>query len=165
MRRTVLAIAFAVQGCFAGATPMQRVSDAARDANLATRFGQVEIATRHVDAAVQNDFLLRRAQWGKSIRVLDLELAGIHLTDEDHATVTVDVSWSSVTDSLVRSTKLTQEWQNERKGWKLVRERRLSGDVGLFGEPLPLLEPPHPDVHRPSRTIGARPPNDQTTND
>lgn len=132
---------------------MQRVTDAARELNLATRFGQSEIAVRHVAAAVQTDFLSRRAAWGKSIRVLDLELAGIHLADEDHASVTVDVAWSSVTDSLARSTKLTQEWQSERAGWKLVRERRLAGDLGLFGEALPELAPPHPDVHRPSRTI------------
>jgi hypothetical protein len=91
---------------------------------------------------------------------LDLEIAGIHLVDGDHATVTVEVAWSSVTDSLVRSTKLSQEWESERAGWRLVRERRLSGDTGLFGEALPELSPPHPDVHRPSRTIGAAPPKD-----
>lgn len=156
--RPVFALAFLLQGCFAAATPMQRVSDAARDMNMATRFGQVEVAARHVDRAVQTDFLSRRTQWGKTIRVLDLEIAGIHLVDEDHATVTVEVSWSSVTDSLVRATKLTQEWQNERAGWKLVREHRLSGDMGLFGEALPELEPPHADVHRPSRTLGSNAP-------
>ncbi len=156
MRRTIFSLAFALQGCFATATPMQRVTDAARDMNMATRFGQVDIAARHVDSAVQTDFLSRRAQWGKSIRVLDLELAGTNLVDSEHATVTIDVAWSSVSDSLVRSTKLTQEWQSERAGWKLVRERRLAGDIGLFGEPLPQLEPPHPDVHRPSRTLGAK---------
>jgi hypothetical protein len=156
MRRATLTLALAVQGCFATATPMQRVTDAARDMNMATRFGQVDVAVRHVTVAVQTDFLSRRAQWGKVIRVLDLELAGTHLADSEHATVTVDVVWSSVTDSLVRSTKLTQEWESERAGWKLVRERRLAGDIGLFGEPLPQLEPPHPDVHRPARTIGAK---------
>lgn len=132
---------------------MQRVTDAAREMNLATRFGQVEIAVHHVNKAVQTDFLTRRNAWGKVIRILDIELAGIHVADEDHATVTVDVAWSSVTDSLARATKLTQEWENETAGWKLVRERRVSGDAGLFGEALVELEAPHPDVHRPSRTI------------
>jgi hypothetical protein len=153
-KRTLFAlVALAAQGCFATATPVQRVTDAARELNLATRFGQIEIAARHVDAAVQTDFLSRRAQWGKQIRVLDVELAGIHVADEDHATVTVDVAWTSLTDSLARSTKLTQDWESKRAGWMLVRERRLAGDTGLFGESLPLLAAPHPDVHQPSRTI------------
>jgi hypothetical protein len=152
--RTLFAlVAIAVQGCFASATPVQRVTDAARETNLATRFGQLEIAARHVDVAVQTDFLSRRAEWGKQIRVLDIELAGIHVADEDHATVTVDIAWTSVTDSLARSTKLTQDWESKRAGWKLVRERRLAGDIGLFGEALPQLMAPHPDVHQPSRTI------------
>lgn len=121
--------------------------------NLATRFGQVDMAVHHVDAAVRPDFLARRAEWGKRLRILDVELAAIHVEDEEHATVTIDVAWSSVTDSLLRATKVIQDWQNFTAGWKLVRERRLSGDTGLFGEALPELEPPHPDVHLPSRTI------------
>lgn len=143
-----------MQGCFAAtATPVQRVTDAARELNLATRFGQVDVAVHHVHPTVQPDFLSRRAEWGKQIRILDVELASIHIEDEEHASVTVEVAWSSVTDSLLRSTKLGQDWENVRSGWKLVRERRLSGDAGLFGEALPQLEPSHPDVHRPSRTI------------
>lgn len=142
-----------MQGCFASATPAQRVTDAARELNLATRFGQVDIAVHHVHHTLQADFLSRRAQWGKQIRIHDVEFAGIHIANEELASVTVDVAWSSLTDSLLRNTKVQQEWQNVRKGWKLVRERRLSGDAGLFGEALPQLEPSHPDVHRPSRTI------------
>jgi hypothetical protein len=132
---------------------MQRVTDAAREMNQATRFGQVELAVRHVASAVQTDFLTRHSNWGKTIRVLDVELGGIQIVDEEHATVTVDVSWSSETDSLLRSSKLSQEWESETTGWKLVRERRSAGDAGLFGEALPQLTTPHADVHRPSRTI------------
>jgi hypothetical protein len=152
-RRVALLVALALSGCFATASPVQRVTDAAREMNLATRFGQIEIAVRHVDAAVQTEFLTRRSAWGKNVRILDVELAGIHIEDENHATVSVDIAWSSLTDSLARATKLTQDWQNETAGWKLVRERRSSGDAGLFGEALEELEAPHPDVHKPSRTI------------
>ena len=154
LRRSLLAlIVLAIGGCFATATPVQRVTDAAREMNLCTRFGQIEVAVPHVDGPSRKEFLSRRSEWGKMIRILDIELSGIYVADEEHATVTVDVSWSSVTDSLVRGTKLTQDWESKRAGWKLVRERRLSGDVGLFGEPMPELEASHPDVHQPSRTI------------
>lgn len=153
MRSRLLLPALLIQGCFATATPVQRVTDAAREMNLATRFGQVAVASRHVDMSIQTDFLNRRAQWGKAIRVLDIELSGIHVADEEHATVTVDVAWSSVTDSLARATQLTQEWEYVSRGWLMVRERRVAGDTGLFGEVLPVLTQAHPDVHEPSRTI------------
>jgi hypothetical protein len=155
VRRRVLAAVLVVvmQGCFATATPAQRVTDAARELNLATRFGQVDVAVHHVHHTLQADFLSRRSQWGNQIRILDVELVSIHIANEEHANVAVEVSWSSVTDSLLRTTKVQQDWENVRKGWKLVGERRLSGDTGLFGEALPRLEHSHPDVHRTSRTI------------
>jgi hypothetical protein len=149
-----VALVLLLDGCFTGAAPMQRVGDAARETNLSTRFGQVELAIRHVDPPARADFMSRRAQWGRQIRVLEAETAGITLLDEEHAVVAVEVSWSSVTDSLLRTTQLEQSWENKKSGWMLVRERRLGGDTGLFGEVLTTLEPPRPDVHLPSRTLG-----------
>jgi PBP1b-binding outer membrane lipoprotein LpoB len=150
----LLTFALLLAGCFTGVAPLQRVSDAVRETNSSTRFGQVEVAIRHVDASARPDFLSRRSQWGQSIRVLEIETAGITIVDEEHATVVVDISWSSVTDSMLRVTQVHQEWENKKLGWVLMRERRLSGESGLFGEVMTQLEPPHPDVHRPSRTLG-----------
>src|SRR5512133_909966 len=112
----IAVLSLMLTSCFATASPVQRVTDAAREMNLATRFGHVDMAVRHVEASIQADFLERRAEWGKGLRILDVELAAIHIEDEEHATVTIDVAWSSVTDSLLRATKLTQDWQNFTKG-------------------------------------------------
>ncbi len=142
-------------GCFSGASPGQRVSDAARELNLATQFGQMSIALSHVASAVRNDFLQRRAQWGREIRIADVELTGLSVIDEDHALVMVDVGWSPLADSQLRATRLAQEWENLPEGWKLVRERRVAGDLGIFGEVLEPRNTAHPDVHRPSRTLQA----------
>lgn len=149
-----VALAFALNGCLlTGVSPLTRVSDAARETNMATRFGQMDLALGHVAAQARPTFIERRAQWGQGVRILEVELSAIHIVDEEHASVVVDVSWTSLTDSLLRSTQLTQEWENQKAGWVLTRERRLSGELGLFGEALTNLTPPHPDVHRPSRTL------------
>lgn len=150
----LVVFALGLSSCFSGISPLQRISDASREANLATRFGQVEVAMRHVDGSARPEFLARRAQWGKQIRVLEIETAGINIIDEEHSTVVIDVSWSSLEDSLLRTTQVIQNWDNKKAGWVLTRERRLSGEVGLFGEAMTQLMPPHPDVHRPSRTLG-----------
>jgi hypothetical protein len=48
-----------------------------------------------------------------------------------------------------------QEWSSEGGGgWRLVREKRVSGDVGLFGEPVaPASATPRPDVQFATRVI------------
>jgi PBP1b-binding outer membrane lipoprotein LpoB len=150
----VVPLAVLLVNCMTGVAPLQRVSDTSRETNQASRFGQVEVAVAHVDPTARAAFQARRAQWGQSIRVLESETVGITLVDETHATVVTDIAWSSLTDSLLRSTKILQEWENRKAGWVLTRERRLSGEPGLFGETMTQLSPPHPDVHRPSRTLG-----------
>jgi hypothetical protein len=149
-----LLVSVLMSGCLGGVAPGQRLSDAARELNLAARFGQTAVALERVDPSVRADYQLRRRSWEKELRILDVEVTAISIRDETHATVGVHFSWSSVTDSLLRSTELVQEWENRpAQGWMLVREVRAAGDTGLFGEMLPVEEPPHPDVHRPSRTI------------
>lgn len=142
-----------MNGCFAPASPTMRVNDAAHDLNIATRFGKMELAVSHVDASVRNDFMARRSQWGREIRIIDVDLGSVEVRDETHALVTIDISWVPLRDDILRSTRVTQTWEDKGKGWKLTREVRASGDQGLFGEVLEVQDTPHPDVHLPSRTL------------
>ena len=142
-------------GCFAPVSPVQRVSDAARDLNVATRFGKMDLVASHVDASVRSDFMARRVQWGREIRLVDIDLAGVEVRDETHARVTVDVSWVPLRDNNLRATRVLQSWEDNGHGWKLASEKRISGDQGLFGEVVLLQNEPHPDVHLPSRTLGS----------
>ena len=141
--------------CFAPASPAIRASDAARDLNVATRFGKMDMVVAFVDSSVRTDFMARRSQWGKEIRLIDIELSSVAVRDDTHALVTVDVSWVPLRDNILRSTRLSQNWEDSGHGWKLTREKRLAGDLGLFGEILPVQDAPHGDVHLPSRTLGS----------
>jgi hypothetical protein len=142
-----------MNGCFAPASPTMRVNDAAHDLNIATRFGKMELAVSHVDASVRADFMARRSQWGREIRIIDVDLGSVDVRDETHAVVTIEVSWVPLRDDILRSTRVTQTWEDRGKGWKLTREVRASGDQGLFGEVLEVQDAPHPDVHLPTRTL------------
>jgi hypothetical protein len=141
-------------GCFAPVSPTQRVSDAARDLNVGTRFGKMDFVASYVDPQVRADFMARRTDWGREIRLVDLDLSSVAIRDATHATVTVDVSWVPLRDNTLRSTRVEQNWQDNGRGWLLVRERRLSGDRGLFGEVIASQNAPHPDVHLPTKTLG-----------
>ncbi len=150
----LLLLLAAAYGCFAPVSPTQRVADAARDLNVATRFGKMDLVASHVDANLRADFMSRRAQWGRDIRLVDLELGGIQVQDSTHAMATIDVSWVPLRDDILRATRIAQYWEDAGQGWKLVREQKLAGDSGLFGEVFVPQNAPHPDVHLPTQTLG-----------
>jgi hypothetical protein len=160
MRRRLPLLAilgFAAPACFAVGPPSQKVAEVARDTNVASRFGSLEPLLDHTAEEVRDSVIQRRAEWGNSVRVLDLELAGLKMPDSENATVLLDFQWMRLDEDLLHQTRVEQTWRgiSEGKGWELVRERRLSGDFGLFGERIARAEPksPREDVQFPSKTI------------
>jgi hypothetical protein len=143
-------------GCVAPPPPSQRVSDAARDLNSAARFGRMDLALEHTADGARRHFQKHRERWGNEVRVLDFELASLSMKDNENATVFVDIQWMRVDEDTLHVTRVEQTWQGttETKGWALVRERRASGDLGLFGERVARAEKPeHGDVQFASKTL------------
>jgi hypothetical protein len=147
-----IASALALVGCLAPPSQAQRVTESARELNLATRFGRMDMALGHTARGAQSSFLERRAEWGKNLRIVDVELSGLAMKDETHAVVQVDVQWVRVDDDTLRTTRLKQLWRDDG-GWRLAREQRLAGDLGLFGEPVELSHAPQRDVQFEAKTI------------
>ena len=153
MRALRLVITLALTGCLPPSAS-ERVTDAARELNLAARFGRMDIALGLTSAELRSGFLQSRAGWGKNVRVVDVELAGLSMPSAERATLEVDYAWARVDESMLRTTRVSQDWRDRGKGFQLVRERRLAGDLGLFGEAVetPPSEP-SPDVHFPVKVI------------
>jgi len=140
--------------CIPPQGPSETVSNVARDMNVATRFGRMDVAMEHTASAHQREFLEQHASWGRDLRVLDVELAHLALEKSDKADILVDVSWMRMDEGLLRATRLKQHWENPGGGWVMSAEERASGDVGLLGEEVVVLRPEGPrDVHFPSKTI------------
>lgn len=156
-RSSLVALALALSGCMAPPPPSQRVADIAREVNLAARFGRMDLALEHTAEGARPSFTKRRAGWGGPVRVLDFELASLSMKDSENATVVVDIQWMRIDEELLRMTRVEQTWRGgtEDHGWVLVRERRVAGDLGLFGEKIARAEPrpEHGDVQFPSKTI------------
>jgi hypothetical protein len=114
----------------------ERATDAARELNLAARFGRMDIAATRTAEIARAAFIARHAGWGKTLRIVDLEMAGITLSDPANAVVLVDVTWMPFNESTTRTTRVAQFWRDEKHGWLLVREKQIAGELGLFGEPI-----------------------------
>jgi hypothetical protein len=133
--------------------PAREVSDVARDLNIATRFGRMDLAAEHTSEKHRREFLESRASWGLEVRVVDLEVTQLDVPDAETAEVVVEVSWVRVDENLLRSTRIRQSWQNPGGGWQLSGEERIAGDFGLLGEDVTVLRPELRDAHFPTKTI------------
>jgi hypothetical protein len=134
-------LAFLLSGCLGNFTPVQRVQDAANDLNTASQFGRMDIAMERVSKAGRDQFTVRHAGWGSSLRIVDCDILGLRLRDKEHADVTLGVNWQRIDDAEMRSTQIAQHWSDHRGTWLLETEERSSGDVGLLGEPTTVVKP------------------------
>jgi len=128
----VLGCLLALAACVPPQTPTQRLTDAAYDMNVATRFGRMDLAYPYVSEEAQPQFARHHAGWGSTLRVLDLDLAGIRSMGPDAMAVDLVVTWHPVNEMTIRQTQITQHWKLERDDWHMVEEQRVGGDPGLF---------------------------------
>jgi hypothetical protein len=137
MRARFLCLGLLMAGCFMPPPASQRVSDAARELNVAARFGRMDVALELTSEKFRSKFLKSRSDWGRNVRVFDVELAGFSMSTKNRADVEVDYSWARADEGTLRVTRVAQEWRDSGRGFQMVRERRVAGDSGLLGEPMP----------------------------
>ena len=131
----------------------EKATDAARELNIAARFGRIDVAAGLAASEARSEFLRKRSAWGGEIRVVDVELAGMTMPDSDHAVFQVDYSWMRMNEDTLRSTRVTQRWSSLKGPWALESEKRAAGDVGLFGEHVDVLRPAQRDTQFATKVI------------
>jgi hypothetical protein len=132
-------------GCPAPPTALARAQQAALELNQDLRFGRNELVMDHVAPATRETFAAQHRAWGSSVRIADVELAGLQSHGEHELDVFVRVAWYRSEEQELRATTLQQSWRDD-DGWKLTSERRLEGDAGLLGEPVVYERPEAPRV-------------------
>lgn len=150
---TWFACAFALSACPMPPPASERAMDAARESNVAARFGRIDIAADRTTPAVRDEFLRHRAAWGGNVRIVDVELGGLTMPDSDHAIFEVDYAWMRMDEDTLRSTRVTQHWTSSKGAWVMESEKRASGDVGLFGEAVEVLRPARRDAQFATKVI------------
>jgi len=148
----VVSTAWLLVGCMTPPSPAERITDAAMALNVAARFNQLDVAVARAAKGERDEFMKRHAAWGQTLRIVDVEMASLSLPESDRAVVLVDYAWIRNTEGTMRATRVEQHWKDDA-GWHLVREKRMAGDVGLFGEPEPAAAPRAPDKQFATRTI------------
>ena len=128
----------AIVGCGVAPTTMGKLQEASQELNQNARFGRMELAIEQVSAKRRDEWVRQHKGWGSSVRIADVETAGIRLTGEFEARVSVKIAWFRPEEQDLRVTTLAQTWKDVSGGWQLVSESKLDGDAGLLGDaPLP----------------------------
>jgi hypothetical protein len=94
----------------------------------------MDIAIDYVKSSAREEFARRHAGWGTTVRIVDVEFAGMTTLDKDSADVLLNVSWQRAADSQLRVTQVAQRWYSDKGSWQVTGEQRRAGDVGLLGE-------------------------------
>lgn len=136
MRGIICALVVLLGACVPPPGPMERLTNAAYDLNTATRFGRMDVAVAHVASHAQADFMARHRDWGRDLRVVDVELSGLRMVTPDTAEVTLAVSWHRLSSANIETSFVAQKWTSTTDGWKLATELRASGAPGVFSAPL-----------------------------
>jgi hypothetical protein len=121
--------------CVAPMSPAERLAYSAHDLNAATRFGRMDVALGHVEEDEQVDFARRHRKWHRSVRIVDLEVQGVHMLAAGEAEVQLSVAWHHLDETIIRRSMVAQLWKQGGRDWSLTEEKRTGGAPGLFARP------------------------------
>jgi hypothetical protein len=135
MRRAVLVFSsLALAACIVPPSAAQRLSEAAYEFNTAARWGRMDLASERVREVARDEFARQHKAWGKSIRIVDIELGSMSIRKDGDADVFIVVNWQHGADTTMRSTDVAQRWTSTRGEWTMISEEERGGDKGLIGE-------------------------------
>jgi hypothetical protein len=134
-----LVLALAAAGCgFGPQSSSAKLTENAYEMNVAARFGRMDVAIEFLHPEAVAKYTASHAEWGKRVRVVDLDFAGMRIVKHGEARVDVQVMWQRIDGLELRTTNLTQTWKEKDGRWLVAKEETTGGDGGL------LIDPPDP---------------------
>jgi hypothetical protein len=115
-------------------SPAERLAYSAHDLNAATRFGRMDVALAHVHDDASADFARRHRKWHRVLRIVDVEVQGLHMLAKDQAEVQLTVAWHKLDETIIRRSSVAQLWEQGGRDWSLINEERTGGAAGLFAK-------------------------------
>lgn len=153
-RLSILAFVSLTASCIPASNSAQKFSDAAYEVAMAHRFGRLDLVVDAVPPKDREAFVLAHEDWGRTIRILDVELGAMGVRDEGNAQARLVVGWQRVDEMTLRSSTVEQHWKSDEDsgGWYLASEVVVAGDPRLLAAPEPV---------DPSETPEAKPKADK----
>jgi hypothetical protein len=114
-------------------TPQARFQESAYTLNDAARWGQVDLAMRHVSPKYLARFSERHQGWGETISIAEVDLVRMQVAeDRQSATSEITLNWYDEGGVTIHSSVITQKWEVVGGKFKLVDEAIRRGDPRVF---------------------------------
>jgi len=125
-------------------TGVQRAQQTAQDFNVDSKFGRSDLILVRVEPDAREEYSNHHKGWGSSIRVADIEMAGMKPHGDADVDIFVHVAWYRMSEQDLHQTTIKQHWHSKTDAWLLADEVRLDGDLGLLNEPVLMQAPDVP---------------------
>lgn len=132
MRIYALALGILLAGCVSPPSGGEKLIAEANQVVTAARFGRMDLVLACVKPELRTGFAASHVDWGGKIRILDMEYGGATPLDETKAVVAVNVAWTRIDETIVRSTALRQTWEFGEDRWMIIGEEVADGDPKLL---------------------------------
>jgi len=120
-------------------SPSSRLNESVHWMNDAARWGRIDLAIQYVEPAFRDRFLQTHQQWGRKIKVADVDLVRIEVDpisdDVDKAVVLVSYSWYKLDTMTLHQTVIRQFWRDIEGDYRLGAEDVFEGDPFLIAMP------------------------------
>jgi hypothetical protein len=145
MRELGLIMCVLLGGCMLDEQgPGKKLTEAVREMDKATRWGQTAEAARMVDATYRERFISNHVAWGQQIQLGDSEVVNIEIVPSgETATAMMQYQWYLSDAMTLHQTVVRQRWTRaDNNGYALISEAIVQGDARLFAaNPEGLPEP------------------------
>jgi hypothetical protein len=137
MRALRLALLLCSAGCtLTHLTPQARFQESAYTLNDAARWGNVDLAMRHVSPKYLALFAERHQGWGETISIAEVDLTRMKLADDKQSAMSeISLSWYDEGGVTIHSSVIQQKWEVVRGKFQLVDEAIRRGDPRVFSPP------------------------------
>lgn len=127
--------------CLAGCTltnltPQARFQESAYTLNDAARWGNVDLAMRHVSPKYLARFAERHQAWGETISIAEVDVTRMKIADDKQSAMSeISLSWFDEGGVTIHSSIVQQKWEIVKGKFQLVDEAIRRGDPRVFSEP------------------------------
>jgi hypothetical protein len=126
-------------------SPQARMQESVYMLNDASRWNQLEAASRNVSPRYQAQFRQRRSTWGETVNVAEIEMLFMQLAEDKESAISeISLSWTDASGVHLHRSNVTQKWANEHGNFRLIDESINKGDRALFAESSALPAPTPP---------------------
>jgi len=103
-----------------------QLQDAVNEYNTAIRWGHLQRASRYVPDDKRAEFIARKRQAWRRLKVHEVEVRSVHLSgNQERARVLMAMAFSVAGNPVIQRHMIEQRWRFGRGGWVVVKRARV----------------------------------------